>query len=102
MSSQVRISHYNINTVSSTQVMRIKKTSIKELLLVVDPNQFLQTNFIRMVWHGTVRRINYEILGVKGTYWALLVSADFCGTSQLYCTRSQEVLWQSFFTPEGL
>lgn len=55
-----------------------------------------------MVWHGTVRRINYEILGVKGTYWALLVSADFCGTSQLYCTRSQEVLWQSFFTPEGL
>ena len=78
------------------------KTSIKGLLLVVDPNQFLQTNFIRMVWHGTVRRINYEILGVKGTYWALLVSADSCGTSQLYCTRSQEVLWQSFFTPEGL
>ena len=33
-----------------------------------------------MVWHGTVRSINYEILGVKGTYWALLFSADSCGT----------------------
>lgn len=70
----------SIQNMPSIQVMRIKKTSIKELLLVVDPNQFLQTNFIRMVWHGTVRRINYEILGVKGTYWALLFSADSCGT----------------------
>ena len=36
-SDQERISPYNINKMSNRQVMRIKKLSIRGLLLVVDP-----------------------------------------------------------------
>ena len=38
MSDQDRISPYNINTISSRQVMRIKKILIRELLFDPTPN----------------------------------------------------------------
>ena len=67
MSDQDIISPYNINTISSRQVMRIKKILIRGLL--IDPIPILQTNITRTIWQ-TVRRITNEILGVKGlTPW---------------------------------
>ena len=63
-SDQDRISPYNINTISSRQVMRIKKNiSYGDYELI--QYQILQTNIMRTVWQ-TVRRITDEILGVKG------------------------------------
>ena len=62
MSDQDIISPYNINTISSRQVMRIKKILIRELL--IDPIPILQTNITRTIWQ-TVKRITNEILGVE-------------------------------------
>ena len=62
MSDQDRISPYNINTISSKQVMRIKKILIRELL--IDPKPILQTNITRTIWQ-TVKRITNEILVVE-------------------------------------
>ena len=53
MIDQDRISPYNINIISSRQMMRIGKILIP------------QTNFRSTIWQ-TVRRIVNEILGVKG------------------------------------
>ena len=64
MSDQDRISPYNINTMASRQVMRIKKETLIWGLLV-DQYQILQTNITRTILQ-TVRRITHEILGVKG------------------------------------
>ena len=61
MSDQDRISPYNINTISSRQVMR-KKNQLEDYKLI--QYQILQTNITRTVWQ-TVRRITHEILGVK-------------------------------------
>ena len=63
MSDQERISPYNINTISSRQVMRIGKILIRDYYLI--HYQIPQTNFRRTIWQ-TVRRIINEILGVKG------------------------------------
>ena len=64
MSDQDRISPYNINTISSRQVMRIKKNiNLGDYKLI--QYQILQTNITRTVCQ-TVRRITNEILGVKG------------------------------------
>ena len=63
MDDQDRISPYNICTISSRQVMRLKKISVRGLYLV--QYQIPQTNVTRTVWQ-TVRRITNEILGVKG------------------------------------
>ena len=63
MSDQDRISPYNINTISSRQVMRIKKYQLGDYKLI--QYQFLQTNMKTTVWQ-TVRRITNEILGFKG------------------------------------
>ena len=64
MSDQDRISPYNINTISSRQVMRKKeKYQLGDYQLI--QYQILQTNIIRIGWQ-TVRRITNEILGVKG------------------------------------
>ena len=62
MSDQDIISPYNINTISSKQVMRIKKILIRELL--IDPKPILQTNITRTIWQ-TVKRITNEILVVE-------------------------------------
>ena len=62
MSDQDKISPYSISTISSTLVMRMKKISIRELL--VDSMLNFQTNIMRIVWQ-TVRRISNEILEVK-------------------------------------
>ena len=62
MSDQDIISPYNINTISSKQVMRIKKILIRELL--IDPIPILQTNITRTIWQ-TVKRITNEILVVE-------------------------------------
>ena len=61
MSDQDRISPYNINTISSRQVIRGKKISIRGFLF--DP--ISSSNTRRIVWQA-VRRITNEILGVKG------------------------------------
>ena len=53
MIDQDRISPYNINIISSRQMMTIGKILIP------------QTNFRSTIWQ-TVRRIVNEILGVKG------------------------------------
>ena len=66
MSDQDTISLYNINTVASGQVRRIKK---KTQLHVGDCKfiqyQILQTDIISVRWQ-TGRRITNEILRVKG------------------------------------
>ena len=63
MSDQDRISSFNINTVLSRQVMRIKKNINWGSKLI--QYQILQTNITRTVWQ-TIRRIANEILGVQG------------------------------------
>ena len=64
MSDRDRISSYNIKTISSRQVMRIKKKyQLGDYKLI--QYQSLQTNITRTVWQ-IVRRITDEILGVKG------------------------------------
>ena len=64
MSVQDRISPYNIDTISSKQVMRIKKKyQLQDYKLI--QYQIPQTNIRRTVWQ-TERRITHEILGVKG------------------------------------
>ena len=64
MSDQDRISPYNISTISSRQVMRIKKDiDYGDYKLI--QYQILQTNITRTVWQ-TLRRITNETLGVKG------------------------------------
>ena len=68
MSDQDRISPYNIHTISSKQVMRIKKIyELGDYKLI--QYQILQHNITRTVWQ-TVRRITNEILGVKGLIWS--------------------------------
>ena len=54
MHNHERISPYNINTVSSSQVMRILKNQLEDYQLI--QYQILQTNIMRIVWQ-TVRRI---------------------------------------------
>ena len=63
MSDQERISPYNIHTISSRQVMRIKKISIRDYSLI--QYQILQTNITKTVYK-MVRGITNEILGAKG------------------------------------
>ena len=63
MSDQDRISSYNINTISSRQVMRIRKILIRDYYLI--HYQIPQTRLRSTIWQ-TVRRIVNEILGVKG------------------------------------
>ena len=64
MNDQDRTSPYNINTISSKQVMRKKeKYQLGDYQLI--QYQILQTNITRTVWQ-TVRRITNGILGVKG------------------------------------
>ena len=63
MSDQDRISSFNINTVLSRQVMRIKKNINWGSKLI--QYQILQTNITRTV-QQTIRRIANEILGVQG------------------------------------
>ena len=63
MSDQDRISSFNINTVLSRQVMRIKKNINWGSKLI--QYQILQTSITRTVWQ-TIRRIADEILGVQG------------------------------------
>ena len=63
MGDQDRISPYNVCTISSRQVMRLRKMSARGLHLV--QYQIPQTNVTKTVWQ-TVRRITDEILGVNG------------------------------------
>ena len=63
MGDQDRISPYNVCTISSRQVMRLRKMSARGLHLI--QYQIPQTNVTRTVWQ-TVRRITDEILGVNG------------------------------------
>ena len=61
---QDRISPYNINTISSRQVMRKKeKYQLGDYFLI--QYQILQTNIVRIIYQ-TVGRIANEILRVKG------------------------------------
>ena len=63
MSDQDRISPYNIDTIASRQLMRIKnKKKLGDYKLI--QYQILQTNITRIIWQ-TVRRITNEILEVK-------------------------------------
>ena len=59
-----RISPYYIYTISCRQVMRIKKNTNYENLLI-DPVPNFPTNKMKIIWQ-TVRRITTPILGVKG------------------------------------
>ena len=65
MGDQDRISSYNINTISSRQVMRIEKNINWGIISWSDTNFSFMTYITRTVWQ-TVRRITCEILGVKG------------------------------------
>ena len=77
MSDHDRISPYIINTISSIQVIRIKRLGDYKLI----QSQILQTNIARTVWQ-TVGRIN-EILGVKGLKMQLVkeILIAFVGSS---------------------
>ena len=83
MSDQDRISPYNIHTISSRHVTRIKKKYQLEDNKLIQ-YQILQTNIMRIAWQ-TVRRITSEILGVKGLEKCrnLTDNNSFC-TSTLY------------------
>ena len=72
MSDQERISPYNINTISSRQVMR-KKNQLEDYKLI--QYQILQTNITRTAWQ-TVRRITNEILGVKGLSKIMILAGE--------------------------
>ena len=63
MSDQERISPYNIHTISSRQVMRIKKYQLGDYSLI--QYQILQTNITKTVYK-MVRGFTNEILGAKG------------------------------------
>ena len=63
LNDQERISPYNISAISSRQVMRIKSSINKGLLVNSLPN--FPINITRTIWQ-TVMRITNEILGVKG------------------------------------
>ena len=70
MSDQDRISPYNINTISTRQVMRNKeKYQLGDYKLI--QYQILQTNISRTV-RQKVTRITNEILGVKGLIQAVI------------------------------
>ena len=64
MSDQDRISPYNINTISTRQVMRKKKEIQSEDCKWIQ-YQILQTDIMSILWQ-TVGRITNEILRVKG------------------------------------
>ena len=72
MSDQDRISPYNINTISSRQVMR-KKNQLEDYKLI--QYQILQTNITRTVWQ-TVWRITNEILGAKGLSKIMILAGE--------------------------
>ena len=63
LNDQERISPYNISAISSRQVMRIKSSINKGLLVNSLPN--FPINITRTIWQ-TAMRITNEILGVKG------------------------------------
>ena len=63
MSDQDRISLYNINTITGRQAMRKRKYQLDGYLLI--QYQILRTNIARIILQ-IVRRINNEMLGVKG------------------------------------
>ena len=63
MSDQDRISLYNINTITGRQAMRKRKYHLDGYLLI--QYQILRTNIARIILQ-IVRRINNEMLGVKG------------------------------------
>ena len=64
MSDQDRISPHNLNIISSRPVMRIKKISIKGLLVDSMINSLNYRYITRSVWQ-TVRRITNEMMGLK-------------------------------------
>ena len=65
MSDQDRISPYNINTISTRQVMRIHiKKNISFRIFWLIQYQILRTSIIRIAWQ-TVRSITNEIIGMK-------------------------------------
>ena len=72
MSDQERISPYNINTISSDE--NKEKYQLGDCKLI--QYQILQFNITRTVWQ-TVRRITYEILGVKGLLIYTSVSLSY-------------------------
>ena len=63
LNDQEGISPHNISTISSRQVMRIKSSINKGLLVNSLPN--FPINITRTIWQ-TVMRITNEISGVKG------------------------------------
>ena len=65
MSDQDRISPFKINTISSKQVMRIRKNINKGITSPTPNSQNYSKLLTRTVWQ-TVRRITSEVLGVKG------------------------------------
>ena len=87
MNDQDRISPYNIDTLSSIQVMRIKKN--------INEGEFSNfTNITRTAWQ-TVRRITSEILGVKvlttNCTWNHVVTYTHWTT--MYLLSSLKLLW---------
>ena len=65
MSDQDRISPYNINTISTRQVMRIHiKKNISFRIFWLIQYQILRTSIMRIAWQ-TVRSITNEIIGIK-------------------------------------
>ena len=67
------ISPYNINTKSSRQLMKTKQNINQWIISRMIQYQVLRTNAIKILWH-TVRKIIYEILGVKGWSWLLSIN----------------------------
>ena len=64
LNDQERISPYNISTISSRQVMRIKNSINRGLLVNSLPN--FPINITRTIWQTTMRITNEIWKGVKG------------------------------------
>ena len=83
MGDQERVSLYNINTISSRQVMRIKKNN-NQLIQY----QIIQTDITRTIWQ-TVSRIANKNLGVKGLKKILLNELDHRPKGKDHCPGSE-------------
>ena len=93
MGDQDRISPYNINRISSKQVMRNYKEKYQLGDYKSIQYQILQTNITRTVWQ-TVRRITNEILGVTG--FKLMCVENLSKISQILpIFNENRLLWWS-------
>ena len=92
MSDQDRISPHSLNTISCRPVMRIKKISIKGLLV---DSMINSSNYItRTVWQ-TVRRITNEMMGLKRL--TINMNVHLLIFLCVGCIKNQKKIWNNLY-----